>query len=352
MATIDELKWSFLTPLVNEMKSPNQFLKRLLFGNTRTLPTETIEISVLNKARETAPFVRKNGEAVLVPGYTSVNQQVEAPNIRIKMPFTPSELLFNRRPGTVIFSPGADAQVTALQQHIARDMQVMADLITNSEELLCSMALQGVISYQSAPNEAFQVTYPRPAGNNVTLTTFWDDANPELPEVEEDFTLAKRIVNDEVGLNVRHAIMGLEAAEQFRKLMRVVTTRNDKRRLNDGNITFAEQFSEDGVIYMGRFCGVDCWEYGRTVSVDGVDTSLIRSKYVEFVTDSPAAEHVMYYGAIPDFRALDGRLFQGERFSKSWDMEDPSQRYALVHSRPLPVTRRPGSIVSMKVVSG
>jgi len=67
---------------------------------------------------------------------------------------------------------------------------------------------------------------------------------------------------------------------------------------------------------------------------------------------SPAAENVMYYGAIPDFDALQGRAWVGRRFGKSWMDKDPSAQIALVHSRPLPVPRRPGSMVSMKVVSG
>lgn len=352
MATIDELRWSSLTPAINEMKSPNMFLKRLLFSRHVTLPTEDIELSVLTKGREIAPFVRKNGEALLVEGHSETFQTVAAPNIRIKRPFTPSELLFNRRPGTVIFSPGADMQVTALQQHIARDMQVMADLITNAEEYLCALAIRGTITYEVSPEEVFQITYPKPSGNNVTLTTFWDDADPSLPDPEENFHTAKKLFSDEVGLGITDAIMGESAAQYFRYLMKYSASRLDKARLNDGMITFAEQFSEDGVIYLGTFCGVRCWEYSRSVSVNGSSTPLIRSKYVEFVTTSPAAEFTLYYGAIPDMKALQGRKFQGERFSKSWEQEDPSQMIALAHSRPLPVPRRPGAMVSMKVISG
>lgn len=351
MATIDELKWSSLTPAINEMKSPNQFLKRLLYGRHVTLPTEDIELSVITKGRETAPFVRKNGEALLVQGHGETFQTVQAPNIRIKRPFTPSELLFNRRPGTVIFSPGASMQVSALQQHIARDLQVMADLITNAEEYLCALSLQGTISYSVSPEEHFTISYPKPAANNVILATFWDDGDPSLPDPEDDFHTAKKILSDEVGLGVTDAIMGAEAADSFRSLMKE-GSRVDKRRLNDGQITFAEQFSEDGVIFIGTFAGIRCWEYSRTVDVNGTPTSLVRPKYVEFVTTSPSAEFTLYYGAIPDMKALQGRRFQGERFSKSWENEDPSEMIHLAHSRPLPVPRRPGSVVSMKVVSG
>lgn len=351
MATINELRWSSLTPAINEMKSPNQFLKRLLFGNHVTLSTEDIELSVLNKGREIAPFVRKNGEALLVDGHTETFQTVQAPNIRIKRPFTPSELLYNRRPGTVIF-PTTGEQISAVQQHIARDMQVMADLITNSEEYLCALALRGTITYSVSPTEVFQVTYPKPPGNNVTLSTFWDDADPTLPDPEENFHTAKKLLSDEVGLGVTDAIMGEEAAQYFRFIVKRQGNLGQGPKLDTGRITFSEQFDQDGVIFLGTFCGIRCWEYSRSVDVDGSATPLVRSKYVEFVAATPAAEFTLYYGAIPDMKALNGRRFQGERFSKSWEQEDPSQMIALAHSRPLPVPRRPGAMVSMKVVSG
>lgn len=350
MATITELKWASMTAAVNEMKSPNQFLKKLLYGRHETKSTEDIEISVLNKGREIAPFVRKNGEAILVEGHTETFQTVTAPNIRIKKPFTPSELLYNRRPGTVIFVP-AGQQVSALQAHIARDLQVMADLITNSEEYLCSQSLTGVIAYSVSPQANFTITYPKPGGHNLTLSTFWDDADPTLPEPEIDFLTAKRLLSGEHGLSLTHAIMGQEASVAF---LRVAKRQGllDLRNVSAGQVTFNEQFSDDGAIFLGMFGGVACWEYSRSVSVNGTPTALIRAKYVEFVAASSAAEWVLYYGAIPDMKALQGRKFQGERFAKSWEIEDPSSRIALVHSRPLPVPRRPGAVVSIKVVSG
>ena len=75
-------------------------------------------------------------------------------------------------------------------------------------------------------------------------------------------------------------------------------------------------------------------------------------KYAEFVTATPAAEMIEYFGAIPDMKALQGRLYVAQRFSKAWEVEDPSSIMNLTHSRPLPVARRPDSTVSMKVVSG
>lgn len=354
MATINELKWASLTATVNEIKSPNQFLKRLLWPNEDPKPTEDIEIGLISKGREIAPFVRKNGEGIMVAGYDETFQTVQPTNIRIKRPFTPSELLFGRRPGTVIFSPGASMQMSAIRRHIATDMQVMADYITNAEEYLCSMALQGTVTYEVADQDVFTITYPKPSAHNITLSIFWDDADLSKPRPLKDIHSVKRLISDEVGLSVSDAICGTAAADA---LIELVESGNMKMLGLDGQsvaaglFTFVTQFNNDGVIFLGSIGGVRFWEYGRTALLNGVATSMIRPKFIEFVAGSPAAQRVMYYGAIPDMAAFQGRQFQGRRFSKSWEQEDPSALMALTHSRPLPVPRRPGAMVSMQVAA-
>lgn len=352
MSTINQLKWASLTGVVNEMKSPSQFLHRLLFGNQQTLPTEDVEISVITKDREIAPFVRKNGEGLMVPGVGKTFQTVGAPNIRIKRPFTPSQLLFGRQPGTVIF-PTSGQQISAVQQHINRDLQAMADMVTNTQEYLAAMAIRGSITYEVEDEEVFQITYNKPAAHTITLTTFWDDGTPTDVEFNENVHTAKKLCSDEVGLAVTDCVLGEEAGQALRALVRKGVLKSlDQINVRGGAFDFTSQFTDDGVIYLGSLDGVRFWEYPRTINVDGTSTPLVRSKYAEFLCVTPAAENVEYFGAIPDMKAFNGSLFQSQRFSKSWEVEDPSAMMALLHSRPLPVTRRPGFSVSMKVVSG
>ena len=348
--SLDELKWITMTAMVNNMKSPATALQRLLFSNHITLETETIEIDTLVRGRSMAPFVRKNGEAILVDGYTSKKAIVEAPNIRIKRPFTPSQLLFGRQPGTGIFiNTEGTNQLSAIETHIARDLQGMADLISNAQEWLVSQAITGTISYAVEDDEVFTITYPKPAGNIVDVSaTPWDNDSTSTPD--ENFHLVKQTIAEEVGLGTDIAVMGATAAAAFRKNAKV-RAMLDNRNISAGQLDFNRQFSADGMLFLGNFCGIPCWEYSRTMAVNGVATDLIRSKYVEFFSTSPAAENTMYYGAIPDMKALAGQNFQAERFSKSWEVDDPSALMALVHSRPLPVPRRPGSMFSLKVLA-
>jgi len=353
-ASIDELKWQTLTQAVNEIRPASRFLKDLLYSDVDPVSTEDIEIGTLEQGRETAPFVRKNGEALLVDEHETKFATVSPSNIRIKLPFSAPNLLYQRRPGTPIFSTGARMQGTAIQRRIATDLRIMDDKVTNSEELLCSQTLQGQISYQVSPNENFTITIPRPASHVTAASVFWDDANPDNPNIEFDAHTAKRIMADNPGLGVDTCLLGATAAQHFINVCKRQPGLLDKRRYDDGNVTLQTQFNDSGAIFLGRAFGIDFWEYSRQLVVGGVVTDLIRPKYAEWLHTSRAADRRMYYGAIPDITAMrqnGGQPLSAARFSKSWVQEDPSQIIYLLHSRPLPWPRRPNTWVSMQVIS-
>jgi hypothetical protein len=251
-------------------------------------------------------------------------------------------------------------QMSAIKQHIARDMQVMADYITNAEEYLVSMALQGIITFEHADHDVFQIDFSRSNDNLITLSgeNFWLESGGTTGDTATplaDIHAVKRILQDH-GVQPTDAICGTEAADALLQMVENGTIKmlgTDGASVAAGDFTFVSQFNTDGVIFLGRIGGVRFWEYGRTaLHPDGVTTiDMVRPKFIEFVSTSPATERVMYYGAIPDMKVLQGRLFQAKRFSKSWDEEDPSVRMALTHSRPLPVLRRPDTSVSMQVVA-
>lgn len=343
-----------MTAMVNEVKTPHKFIRELLFSDEDSRPTETLEIGILVGDRVVAPFVRRGGEAIEVTPFQEKIYNVSAPNIRIKRHLEASELLFNRRVGHVIFVEEGDV-LDAAQEHVARNSLRLAQMVEEAEEYLCAQAIRGSVSYAVDGEEAFSITFPRSAGNTITLTTYWDDATPAI---ESDFRTAMQTVNDATGLAVTHCILGAEATNAF-LADSVSRTILDNRRIELGNLDLTARFSQSGALRLGNYRGVEVWSYTRSTQVPaeaglGSTSSfpLVRSKYAEFVVADPAAENKMYYGAIPDMKALQGRLFRGKRFSKSWEQEDPSVMWQLLHSRPLPVPRRPDSMVSMKVLAG
>lgn len=354
VSSIDVLSYVSLTQAINEIKSPNQFLKRTIFGNHDPRPTETLELSVFVRGRQVAPFVRRGGQAIELAKGSERFYNVSCPNIRIKMHLDPNELVFERRPGVSIL-PGSSAEiVSAGEAYIARQQQTMADAITEAEEYLSALALRGAISYSvTLPGgeqpEVFTVTLPRSGSHSITLSDFWDTVNG-IPSA--DIFTVKKLLSDDVGLGLTDAILGSEAADAFMSNEEVRGVL-DIRNVSAGSLDLTQQFSEDGVIFLGVFCGCRMWGYLRSTTLpSGSSADLIRAKYAEFLSISPAAQNVLYYGAIADLQAGPGGLFQGERFSKSWEEQDPSVRWLLSHSRPLPIPRRPDSMVSMKVVSG
>lgn len=353
MSTISQLKWSSLTPAINEIRTPNQFLTRLLYGNVQTLSTEDIELSVIHRGRKRAPFVRKNGEGVMITGHNETFQTVQAPNIRVKRPLTPSDLLFNRRPGTAIF-PDFNSQQAAIQAHINRDLAALETDIVNTEEWMVSQTLRGEIEYEVADGEVFTITYPRSNTHDTALIEAreWNNATLTNPRPLQDIHAIKRIASDGIGVVPTDAICGRNAADAILNLAETgnLTALKIDSGIASGQMTFVEQFRDDGAVFLGMLGGVRLWEYGRLDEASG--NALIRADYVEFVNaNSALADRVMYYGAIADMDALQGGLWVGRRFSKSWTENDPSTQMVLAHSRPLPVPRRPDAQISLKVTN-
>ena len=348
MAQLPEiLEWYTLTPMVNEIKGPRTFLRDLCFSTVQTLTTEQIVFSVLTGGRDVAPFVSRNSEAIMSGGYNETEYTVGAPNIRIKRPLEAADLIFRRHAGDVIFADGGTPESQA-EREIARQLGRLNDEIENAEEYLCSLALQGAISYTSADEANFDITFPKAAGNTITLGTFWDQASP-TPLL--DIMSAQRQMHNQVTLNPTDAICGDEATDEFIQLQEVKDLL-DNRRIDFGALELQRDIQGNGALFLGRLRGMNWWSYPSQVTVNGVATDLIRTKYVEFVHAGPAADWVLYYGAINDLDAMDAGLLASRRFSKSWRQQDPSVQQILVTSRPLPVPRRPDAVVSMKVVSG
>lgn len=348
----DVLSWSTLTPVVNEMKAPNSFLKNMLFSRDITVPTRNIELSFLDRGRRIAPFVERNGQAIMTEGRDESFRVITPPHIRIKRPMTPSELLDKRRPGSVIF-PGARGIAQAMREYMASELAMMADDVTNSEEYLSALALRGAVSYSVADEAAFTITFPRSASHDFALGA-GDRWNETTSNKRGDFLTAAQLVNDAVSLNVTDVVLGADAADAFLEdVSGELATKLDTRRLITGSVDLTQQFAESGAMFLGTYVhGIRIWRYARQVDVNGVATDLIRPKYAEFFARTPAAQFVTYYGAIEDMKAIGaGKVLQSKRFSKSWEVEDPSARLLLIESNPMPVMRRPNATVSIQVLA-
>jgi len=147
-------------------------------------------------------------------------------------------------------------------------------------------------------------------------------------------------------------VMDQVAAGLFRKTVPKAELHYDNVR--HGFLDFTTQFLESqiGAIFLGRFDGIDCWEYSRSVIDEDGETAvpLIREGYAEFMAVTPQAMNTFFYGSIPDLQVFrDGGLGNVRRFAKSWEEEDPAVFKSLLHTRPLPWFKRPDAFYSLKV---
>ncbi len=346
--TKDITSWAALTALVNELKSPNAFIRKLVFSSETLLSAETFEVPILISDRVVSPFARRTGEAIEITPYQEQRLNVTVAHIRVKRHLEPKELILDRQIGGGIFVEEGEV-LSGAEAEIGRTSQRLNDMVTEAEEYLCAQAVRGSVTYEVDEEEAFEVIFPRSASHDVTLTDFWDLA---AGAPSTDFMTSKQLLSDDAGLALTHCLLGSEATTQFLKNDEVRALL-DIRNISAGQITFNEQFNADGAIFLGNFSGVAVWSYTRTTNVAGnASFDLVRPKYAEFLSVMPEAENTMYFGPITDITALQGRAVRRRRFSKSWTQEDPSVMWQLATSRPLPVPRRPDSMVSMKVVSG
>lgn len=342
------LKVTALERVINRMKSPNDFLQRFLFPVHDSIVTEDIEMSSISKGREMAPFVHSGAEAVMVGGRTETFQTVSGPNIRIKRPLNPADV-YKVIPGGHKYDPRTVLQAVA--RYRQENLQLMNNYVTNSIEWLVSQALQGTITYAVEGQDSFLITYPRPSSTNITLSVFWDDATPANVKILKDLHAVKKVFSDETGLTPTDCILGSAASAAFRALIEgghIKTLVSNYGQVDAGTATFTSQYSEAGVIYLGNIGGIRFWEYSRTQLMNGASVDLIRSKYAEFVSTSSASERVLKFASVPDLDAPNG-VYVGERFAKEFKKDDPSSLFQLMHSRPLPIPRKPEATVSVKV---
>lgn len=342
-----------LSRAVNEMKDPLSFIKNTFFGRDVTVPTRHIEASVIRRGRKIAPLVKRDGAAIMTEGRTEEMYPVMPAHIRTKRAMTPSDLLETRRAGNVIHLTDGD-QSEAMAAYMADELTMQMDDHTNTEEYLAAMSLRGAYTYEAADEVSLEVDFDRPAAHDVVLTgsDLWT-ATTSNPDADIDY--ASSLTEEEVGLVITDGILGFNAAQALLKNEKVLKTLLESRRLVTGQIDLTTVVQQNGARYLGTLSsGVRLWSYNRTVqlpaSAGGGSVKLIRDDYVEFIANSPMNEWVTYYGAIEDMKAIGaGKVLQAKRFSKSWEVEDPSARMLLVESNPLPFMGRPGASVSMKV---
>jgi len=293
---IGALNAATMSEVVEFRGKKHKFLKDLLFPSSteRVIGTSTVQVDNKTYNPSMAPFVRSTDTAVMIPRQSGGSYSIECPNISLKAPLQASDELLQRRAGQGQIFVGENENANfirdAVEQDIMDDTMILLDQIEEREEWMVAQGLIGVMNYEVENREAFELTLAKPVSNTVIPAIFWDAANPKP---HQDLQGIKTLQNVNNGPNITDGICSLSASQAISKMIEAEELKMDEtRRVDVGGEfkAFANQYDEQGVIYLGRINGIDFWEYAQSVTEeDGTTIKLIREKYIEFVSRTAKA---------------------------------------------------------------
>jgi hypothetical protein len=317
---------------------------------------ETVQIDELTGTAGMAPFVKVGQKAVIMDSQNGTGYTITTPYISIKRPLTYSSKLSVRLAGSgMIFNQGNQGIMRqVIRQEMAKDVDYMGTLIDNRLEWMAAKILTGTLSYSVDGQDSFTISTGKPSGNTFTAPALWSTTCNPL----EDIRTVKGIVAGYRGPIPNVAICGALAAAALRTLISSRALKLDPPAysgVDSGRANLLSRIQEDGMIFMGTIGDVDFWEYLGTYPDDttGVETPLIRTDYIEFFSIAPKAlsYRKMYFGLIPDIKAIMAGRAVTERYMTSKEPDEDSGTYeGIIKTRPFPWLQRSCDYVSMKVV--
>jgi hypothetical protein len=328
-----------LVQSVNSIKSAPSFIVDTFFKNRASNTAEHIDVEIYDGKRKLAPFVSPKVAGVLMKSQGKTVQSFKPSYIKFKY-ITEAETLTANTNGVFYADTKTPAQRGV--DKAVLELQEGRNTIDRRIELMAIEAVTtGVVTVQGEGIEEV-VDFQMPAGNLKTLTgtDLWSDAASDPIKALRAF---KREVTKTSGVSPDTVIMGANVIDTFLANAKVQSFL-DIRRIDLGSVK-AKDYGE-GVSFWGTIEGLDIYTYdawytndsGEEVAMMPVDKILL---------GSTMSKTVLSFGAIKDLKA---GTFVGEFFAKSWEVEDPSARFVLMQSAPLPVPTQISSFMCNKVI--
>lgn len=321
---------SVLARVVGQLPPPEPFFLNRFFKEIQLEEAQEIHFDIEHSRPRLAPFVSPivAGQVVRSRGYTT---QVFTPAYVKDKRLFDSTRAFKRAIGERIGGElGAEARVRV---NLARALEDQVTMLSRREEAMAGAALRtGNVVVEGDSYPRVEVDF----GRDPTLTgrllgnDRWGEANATpLADVEQwslDISkLGGGIVSD--------VVMGMSAWRAFAESPEVQDLIGRFR----GDDQLNPSVAGEGCRYMGSIGDFSCWLYlgGYELPETGELTPFVHPSEVVLVSDQ--LQGVRAYAAIHDEEAGFGAM---PYFPKSWADDDPSVRYLLMQSAPLPVPYR------------
>ncbi|MDY0207463.1 MAG: major capsid protein [Pseudomonas sp.] len=330
---------------VEQMHTPSTFLLKTFFSAEETFATKTVDVDIVKGGRKLAPFVspRHQGKVIERDGFTSSN--ITPAYIKPKME-TNAEQLLNRSPGLNPYATQTPGERAAIQ--LGKDLSELNDQITRREEWMAASALSTGKVIVKGDGVDMEVNFQMPVEHNITsLADKWGTAAAD--PIGNLRTWARQIMKKS-GRRPTHVILSGAAQDAFMKSEQVHKLLNT-RRIDMGMIN--PQNMPEGVVYLGYLNdpGIDLYaymEWALNPETDELEPMIAEG---QILMGSNQAQNKRLYGAIQDVQAIETGMVEAARFPKTWEEQDPSARWLMLQSAPLPALLEPDAFLTAKVIA-
>ena len=329
--------------ILEHRKPPRTFLRTTFFGPAgtgRTFNTEAVDIDIIKGKRRLAPFVNPKHEGKLIEARGFRTDTYKPAYVKPKIQASAEDILY-RQPGNVIYNANSGPAQMAAQQ-LGRELADVDDMIIRREEWMCTQAITtGTVSVRGEGIDDV-IDFMMEATHLPILTGIdrWTDHANAKPLT--DLKVWKRLLAKDSGFSPTICVMGLQAYDNFMLCEQVIGTTGGGKNLFDMDRirigTIDPRDMGEGVTAIGRLTevGVDVFTYEEWYIDDDDDIEYPMMPENKVLLGNPRAETEFLYGAIKDVSALAAV----PRYAKSWIEEDPSVRFIMLQSAPLPLPKR------------
>lgn len=330
---VDMFETRTMMDALREMKPPRTFLLDSFFPRVRTFATKAVDVDIKKGKRKLAPFVSPvlEGKVMTRDGFTT--STFEPAYVKPKRPTTAQHLL-QRQPGEAVYTGTLSPQQRAARI-LGEDLATLTESITRREEWMAAQALLTGKVLVVGDGVDREVDFGMSATHLVTLagTDLWTDQANSDPI--KDLRTWRRTNSQDSGVTDDRCVFGSDVIDAFIDHPKVKDKLN-LRRAELGQINV--QQLPDGVTYWGYLSdpGLDIFTYDEWYIDDaGNEQPMVPVNKV--IMGSTRAETRRAYGAIQDVDADLAGLYETQYFPKSWVTKDPSVRWLMVQSAPLPI---------------
>lgn len=342
--TIDPYSTQSLMGVVENLKRKINGFAAAFFGTTVTSDTESIFFDIDEGKRYLAPYVHPD-----VPAAVRGNKG------RRVASFTPAYLKEKEpvRPGAALKRQTGESfggTLTPQARMNALIGSILQDQVDRIDRRVEQMAVEAVVTgkivvsgdgYPSTTVDFGRAAALNRASNILTGTARWGQS---AAKPLKDLRTWNRKMLKESGAVITDVVLDADAADAFLDDP-TVEQKLDRLNVNIGALELM-QAQEEGLQLLGQIQGMRIWQYvGYYTNEAGTELELFSGGNVVCVG---ALDGIQYFGAIQDHDSLQSVPV----FAKSFLEQDPSVRWILSQSAPLPVPRRINATLVASVITG